>query len=158
VVDLKAHTGISSNRQTFSCLRFRGLAWGGRYTHPRRPVSSNLHPDSLACRGLVSGVDVAAGAAEAALAVPPGSGPPSGRNRQVLITMGMKKTQIAAAALAALTGSANAGGTADFKQSFDTVLCKGESEVEWESPDYGAFKPENKQVTVMITTPWKAGR
>ena len=41
------------------------------------------------------------------------------------------KTFIAAAALAALTVSANAGSTADFKQRFDTVLCKGDREVEW---------------------------
>ena len=64
----------------------------------------------------------------------------------------MKRTLIAAAALAALTVSADAGSTADFKQRFDTVLCKGDSEVEWESPDPGAFRPQNKQVTVMITT------
>lgn len=64
----------------------------------------------------------------------------------------MKKTLIAAAALAALTVSANAGSPADFKRGFDTVLCKGDSEVMWESPDPGLFKPQNKQETVLITT------
>jgi hypothetical protein len=60
----------------------------------------------------------------------------------------------AVGAVATLTAcvSANAGGTADFKQSFDTVLCKGNSQVEWESPDAGLFKPKDKQVIVMITT------
>jgi hypothetical protein len=64
----------------------------------------------------------------------------------------MKKTLIVTAALAALTVSANAGSTADFKRGFDTVLCKGDSEVMWESPDPGAFRPQNKQVTVLFTT------
>jgi hypothetical protein len=64
----------------------------------------------------------------------------------------MKKTSVSAAALVALTVSANAGTTADFKRGFDTVLCKGDSEVKWESPDPGAFKPQNKPVTVLITT------
>jgi hypothetical protein len=41
----------------------------------------------------------------------------------------MKKTLIAAAALAALNVSANAGSAANFKEGFDTVLCKGDSEV-----------------------------
>jgi hypothetical protein len=45
--------------------------------------------------------------------------------------MGMKKTPIAAVAFAALTVSANAGSTADFKREFDTVLCTGDSEVLW---------------------------
>jgi hypothetical protein len=64
----------------------------------------------------------------------------------------MKKTLIAAAALAALTVSANAGSAANFKQGFDTVLCKGDSEVMWESPDPGLSKPQNKPVTVLIST------
>jgi hypothetical protein len=64
----------------------------------------------------------------------------------------MKKALIAAAALAALTVSANAGSTANFKEVFDTVLCKGDSEVMWESPDPGLSKPQNKPVTVLITT------
>lgn len=63
----------------------------------------------------------------------------------------MKKTLIAAAALAALNVSANAGSAANFKEGFDTVLCKGDSEVMWESPDPGALKPKNKPVTVLIT-------
>ena len=63
----------------------------------------------------------------------------------------MKKTLIAAV-LAALTVSANAGSTADFKRGFDTVLCKGDSEVMWESPDPGLSKPQNKPETVLITT------
>ncbi|WP_439395413.1 hypothetical protein ACRQ5Q_40685 [Bradyrhizobium sp. PMVTL-01] len=64
----------------------------------------------------------------------------------------MKKIVIAAVALAALNSSANAGYTADFKRPFDTVLCKGDSEVEWESPDPGLSKPQNKSVTVLITS------
>jgi len=58
----------------------------------------------------------------------------------------------AAAALAALTVPADAGSIADFKRGFDTVLCKGDSEVMWESPDPGLSKPQNKPVTVLITT------
>src|SRR6202161_4705693 len=49
----------------------------------------------------------------------------------------MKKTLIAAA-LAALTVSANAGSTADFKRGIDTVLCKGTAKIcgKARTPDY----------------------
>jgi hypothetical protein len=64
----------------------------------------------------------------------------------------MKTTLVAAiAAFGIACGSANAGSPADFKQRFDTVLCKGDSEVLWENPDAKAFPPKDKPVTVLIS-------
>lgn len=64
----------------------------------------------------------------------------------------MKKALFVAAALLVLSVAANAADIPDFKQGFHKVICKGNSEVVWENPDVPAFTPQNREVTVIITT------